>query len=174
MAQLARKELKIFKPAKCFSFSVTTTQLFASATRGDDHVEGTAGPGLGRADGHQPCPDEPGLLVERKDPDVMGGAPCIRGMRVTVGMIVEAISTVERLLADFTYLEEADIREALAFAGRVAEEREVSGEDPPRVAIAWTESELARLGELLSSDEPQVPTEALVRAVGDSGDHSPS
>ena len=45
--------------------------------------------------------------------------PCIRGMRVTVGMIVEAVSagrTVERLLADFPYVEEADIREALATA----------------------------------------------------------
>jgi uncharacterized protein (DUF433 family) len=53
------------------------------------------------------------------DRDVMGGEPCIRGMRVTVGMIVEAVSagrTVERLLADFPYLEEAEIREALATA----------------------------------------------------------
>ena len=40
-------------------------------------------------------------------------------MRVTVGMIVEAIPagrSVEDLLADFPYLEEPDIREALAFA----------------------------------------------------------
>ena len=54
----------------------------------------------------------------------MGGKPCIRGMRVTVGMIVEAMSagrTVEELLADFPYLEDADIREALAFAARVAQ-----------------------------------------------------
>jgi uncharacterized protein (DUF433 family) len=53
------------------------------------------------------------------DADVMGGEPCIRGMRVTVGMIVESVSagrTVERLLADFPYVEEADIREALATA----------------------------------------------------------
>jgi uncharacterized protein (DUF433 family) len=53
------------------------------------------------------------------DPDVMGGKPCIRGMRVTVGMIVESMAagrTVEQLLSDFPYLEEADIREALAFA----------------------------------------------------------
>src|SRR5712664_102154 len=52
-----------------------------------------------------------------QDPEVMGGKPCIRGMRVTVGMIVEAISagrTTEDLLADFPYLEEQDIREALA------------------------------------------------------------
>jgi uncharacterized protein (DUF433 family) len=53
------------------------------------------------------------------DPDVMGGKPCIRGMRVTVGMIVEAIAagrTTEELLSDFPYLEGQDIREALAFA----------------------------------------------------------
>jgi uncharacterized protein (DUF433 family) len=52
------------------------------------------------------------------DPEVMGGKPCIRGMRVTVGMVVEALSagrTIEQLLADFPYLEEPDIREALAF-----------------------------------------------------------
>ena len=47
----------------------------------------------------------------------MAGKPCIRGMRVTVGMIVEAISagrTVPELLADFPYLQEEDVREALA------------------------------------------------------------
>src|SRR5260370_39236846 len=47
----------------------------------------------------------------------MGGKPCIRGMRVTVGMIVEAIAsgrTFEDLLADYPYLEEQDIRERLA------------------------------------------------------------
>ena len=58
----------------------------------------------------------------------MGGKPCIRGMRVTVGMIVEAIAagrTVADLLADFPYLEEPDIREALAFAASLAQGREV-------------------------------------------------
>ncbi len=62
------------------------------------------------------------------DPEVMGGKPCIRGMRVTVGMIVEAMSagrTVDQLLTDFPYLEEEDIREALAFAARLAQGHEV-------------------------------------------------
>jgi uncharacterized protein (DUF433 family) len=57
------------------------------------------------------------------DPEVMGGKPCIRGMRVTVGMIVGAIAagrTAEQLLADFPYIEEPDIREALAFAAQDA------------------------------------------------------
>ena len=62
------------------------------------------------------------------DPEVMGGKPCIRGMRVTVGMIVEALGagrTENELLADFPYLEEADIREALGFAGQLAQGHEV-------------------------------------------------
>jgi uncharacterized protein (DUF433 family) len=62
------------------------------------------------------------------NPDVMGGKPCIRGMRVTVGMIVEALAagrTVTDLLADFPYLEEQDIREALAFAARLAQGHEI-------------------------------------------------
>jgi uncharacterized protein (DUF433 family) len=60
--------------------------------------------------------------------EVMGGKPCIRGMRVTVGMIVEALSagrSVSDLLHDFPYLEEADIREALAFAARLAQGHEI-------------------------------------------------
>ena len=65
-----------------------------------------------------------GMQILRRitiDPEVMGGKPCIRGMRLTVGMIVEAMAagrTTEQLLADFPYLEEADIREALAFPDR--------------------------------------------------------
>jgi uncharacterized protein (DUF433 family) len=52
------------------------------------------------------------------NPEVMGGKPCIRGMRVTVGMIVEAVAagrTIQDLLADFPYLEAQDIREALSY-----------------------------------------------------------
>ena len=62
------------------------------------------------------------------DPEVMGGKPCIRGMRVTVGMIVEAFAagrSVSDLLNDFPYLEEPDIREALAFAARLAQGYEI-------------------------------------------------
>jgi uncharacterized protein (DUF433 family) len=62
------------------------------------------------------------------NPEVMGGKPCVRGMRVTVGMIVEAIAagrTVPELLVDFPYLEEEDVREALAFAASLAQGREV-------------------------------------------------
>ena len=50
------------------------------------------------------------------NPKVMGGKPCIRGMRITVGRIVESLAagmTHEELLYHFPDLEEADIREAL-------------------------------------------------------------
>ncbi len=62
------------------------------------------------------------------NPEVMGGKPCIRGMRVTVGMIVEALAagrSVQSLLTDFEYLQEEDIREALAFAASLAQGRDV-------------------------------------------------
>jgi uncharacterized protein (DUF433 family) len=62
------------------------------------------------------------------DPQVMGGKPCIRGMRVTVGTIVGLIAsgkTVEEVLEDYPYLERKDISEALAYAAWRAEEREV-------------------------------------------------
>lgn len=62
-------------------------------------------------------------------PDVMGGKPCIRGQRVTVGMIVGQIAsgvTTEQLLADYPYLEHEDIAQALRYAAWRAEEREVT------------------------------------------------
>jgi uncharacterized protein (DUF433 family) len=49
-------------------------------------------------------------------------------MRVSVGMIVEALSagrTTEQMLADFPYLEEEDIREALAFAASLAQGHDI-------------------------------------------------
>ena len=68
------------------------------------------------------------LLRITVDPAIMGGKPCIRGMRVTVGMIVEAMAagrSIGDLLADFPYLEEQDIREALGYAASLAQGREV-------------------------------------------------
>ncbi len=62
-------------------------------------------------------------------PDTMGGKPCIRGMRVTVGMIVGQIAagaSVEQLLAEYPYLEREDITQALRYAAWRAEEREVT------------------------------------------------
>ena len=58
----------------------------------------------------------------------MGGKACIRGMRVTVGMIVAQIGagqTIDALLADFPYLEREDVLQALRYAALLADEREV-------------------------------------------------
>jgi uncharacterized protein (DUF433 family) len=58
---------------------------------------------------------------------VMGGKACIRGMRVTVGMIVMQIAagrSVEQLLDDYPYLESDDIQQALRYAAWLADERE--------------------------------------------------
>ena len=63
-----------------------------------------------------------------QDPGVMGGRACIRGMRVTVGMIVSQIGaghTVDEILADYPYLEREDVMQALRYAAWRAEEREV-------------------------------------------------
>ena len=53
------------------------------------------------------------------DPAVMGGKPCIRGMRVTVGTVVGLLATghtEEEVLKTYPYLEKEDLREALAYA----------------------------------------------------------
>jgi uncharacterized protein (DUF433 family) len=63
-----------------------------------------------------------------QQPDQMGGKPCIRGMRVTVGMIVGQIGaghSIEDILADYPYLEKEDVLQALRYAAWRAEEREV-------------------------------------------------
>jgi uncharacterized protein (DUF433 family) len=58
----------------------------------------------------------------------MRGKACIRGMRVTVGMIVGQIGedrNIDEILADYPYLERDDIMQALLYAAWRAEEREV-------------------------------------------------
>jgi uncharacterized protein (DUF433 family) len=63
------------------------------------------------------------------DPKIMGGKPTIRGMRVTVGMIVGLIGagrTVEQVLADYPYLEREDVLQALRYAAWRAEDRELT------------------------------------------------
>ena len=64
-----------------------------------------------------------------QQPEVMGGKACIRGMRVTVGMVVEQIGaghSVDEILTDFPYLERDDITQALRYAAWRADEREVA------------------------------------------------
>ncbi len=62
------------------------------------------------------------------DPEVMGGKPCIRGLRVTVGTLVGLVASgksMREILDLYPYLEEEDIRQALAYAAWRAEEIEV-------------------------------------------------
>lgn len=62
------------------------------------------------------------------DPQMMGGRPCIRGIRVTVGAIVGLVASGrsrEEILAFYPYLEDEDISEALAYAAWRADEFEV-------------------------------------------------
>jgi uncharacterized protein (DUF433 family) len=59
---------------------------------------------------------------------VMGGKPCVRGLRVTVGMIVGLVAsghTTAEILTAYPYIEEEDIRQALAYAAWRVEEFEV-------------------------------------------------
>ncbi|MBS1903850.1 MAG: DUF433 domain-containing protein [Bacteroidetes bacterium] len=61
------------------------------------------------------------------DPAVMGGKPCIRGMRITVGTIVGLLASGKSetdILKVYDYLEVADIRQALAYAAWRSEEIE--------------------------------------------------
>ena len=61
------------------------------------------------------------------DPAVMGGKPCIRGMRVTVGMIVGAFAasqTADEILRLYPYLEKEDLQQALAYAAWRSQEVE--------------------------------------------------
>ncbi len=64
-----------------------------------------------------------------QQPGVMGGKACVRGMRVTVGMILSQIGagrTIEALLIDYPYLEREDVMQALRYAAWRAEEREIT------------------------------------------------
>ena len=62
------------------------------------------------------------------DPDVMGGKPCIRRLRVTVGTVIGLLAagrSPEEILNAYPYLVQEDINQALAYAAWRLEEREV-------------------------------------------------
>lgn len=62
------------------------------------------------------------------DPAIMGGKPCIRGLRVTVGTIIGLLAsgqTAEAIVALYPYLEPADIEAALHYAAWRVEEIDV-------------------------------------------------
>lgn len=60
--------------------------------------------------------------------NVMGGKACVRGLRVTVGMLVGQVGSgrsIDEILQDYPYLEREDILQALRYAAWRAEEREL-------------------------------------------------
>jgi uncharacterized protein (DUF433 family) len=62
------------------------------------------------------------------DPAVMGGRPCIRGMRVTVGTVLGLLASghaADGILAAYPYLEKDDVQAALSYAAWRAEEVEL-------------------------------------------------
>lgn len=59
------------------------------------------------------------------DPNVMGGRACIRGLRVTVSLIVNLVANgmdIDEIIEAYPYLEADDIRQALQYAAWLAEE----------------------------------------------------
>ena len=69
-----------------------------------------------------------GLDRITRDPQIMGGKPCIRGMRVTVGTLVGLIAAGRSpadILEAYPYLEQDDIRQALTYAAWRVEEIEL-------------------------------------------------
>ena len=71
---------------------------------------------------------EMGLDRITRNPEVMGGKPCVRGLRVTVGMVVGLVASGHssaEILAAYPYLEQEDIWQALAYAAWRVEEIEV-------------------------------------------------
>ena len=68
------------------------------------------------------------------DPDIMGGRACIRGMRITVALILNLVAngmTVEEIIADYPYLEPEDIHQALRYAAWMAEDLVLEMEGVP-------------------------------------------
>lgn len=62
------------------------------------------------------------------DPGQMGGRPCIRGMRITVGMVLGQLAagqSVDEILVDYPYLEREDVLAALEYAAAIVDQREV-------------------------------------------------
>jgi uncharacterized protein (DUF433 family) len=94
---------------------------------GDDHLEGGDEQGRRGALGGW---GRPAYAHERItiDPNRMSGPPCIRDTRVTVSAVLGQLAaglTIPELLADFPYLDRADVLAALEFAAAAVQEREL-------------------------------------------------
>ena len=67
------------------------------------------------------------------DPNVMQGKPCVRDMRITVGLVVNLLAnrmTPAEIIAEYPDLEEEDIHECLQYAACLAEDRVVPFDEP--------------------------------------------
>ncbi len=67
------------------------------------------------------------------DPAIMGGKPCIRGTRVTVGTVVGLMAaghSIEEVLEAYPYLTREDVQEALSYAAWRSEEVELDLASP--------------------------------------------
>lgn len=72
----------------------------------------------------------PGLERITFNPDIMGGRACLRGLRVTVALVLNLVAngaTTEDILRDYPYLEIEDIRQALRYAAWLAIADNLSG-----------------------------------------------
>jgi uncharacterized protein (DUF433 family) len=82
---------------------------------------------LARRSGKQPRQSREDLLKRvTSKPDVLGGRPIIRGLRMTVSDVLEMLAagvSREGILADFPYLEDQDISAALEYAARSVDHR---------------------------------------------------
>ncbi len=59
------------------------------------------------------------------DPGIMGGRACIRGMRITVALVVNLVAngmTVNDIIREYPDLEPEDVRQALTYASALANE----------------------------------------------------
>jgi len=62
------------------------------------------------------------------DPEILGGKPTIRGLRISVALVLKALAagvSEEELLREYPELEPADIKAALAYAAQLVEEERV-------------------------------------------------
>lgn len=62
------------------------------------------------------------------DPQIMGGQPCIRGLRIPVSLIIKLIAggkSTEEILEEYPELEEEDIKQALKFAAWMVSEKQL-------------------------------------------------
>ena len=68
------------------------------------------------------------------DPTIMQGKPCVRGMRITVGLVVNLVAngmTHDEILRNYPDLQHEDIRQCLHYAARLAEEQVMPYEERP-------------------------------------------